>query len=217
MLNFNEREFEEMVINGNDWNGICDFESNDPSLSFQNFYQRVNFHLDEMAPYKKMTIKELKLAQKPWITKEILSKCTQRDSLLSQIKREKDQNKIEILRNQYKTLRNQITKDKRVSKKQYYFDYFKANRKKSSEIWKGIKALVNLKSSTKSSIQLFDKSKNIVNDPSVVSNIFNDYFSDLGRNVQRKIPEERGSFTKYLNKKDKNGRAFINPDGFTFF
>ena len=31
------------------------------------------------------------------------------------------------------------------------------------------------------------------------------------------IPQGRGSFTDYLSKKDKNGRAFINPEGCTFF
>ena len=58
-----------------DWDQICDFEKNDPDFSCKSFYDNINFHLDEMAPYKKMTRKEYKLMLKPWISKEILQKC----------------------------------------------------------------------------------------------------------------------------------------------
>ena len=36
--NFNEREFEEEVINGVDWDEICMFRLNEASLSFENNY-----------------------------------------------------------------------------------------------------------------------------------------------------------------------------------
>ena len=35
----------------------------------------LNFFLDEHAPYRKLTNKEIELIEKPWITKEILEKC----------------------------------------------------------------------------------------------------------------------------------------------
>ena len=54
---------------------------NDANVSLKSFYDKINFHLDEMAPYKKVTQKEFRLMQKPWITKEILRKCTERDAL----------------------------------------------------------------------------------------------------------------------------------------
>ena len=75
---FNEKEFKEMVINGSNWEQICDLAKHDPNLSCKNFYDTINFHLDEMAPYKKVTRKEYKLMLKPCITKEILRTCKMR-------------------------------------------------------------------------------------------------------------------------------------------
>ena len=35
--------------------------------------------------------------------------------------------------------------------------------------------------------------------------------------VQQKIPTQEGDYNFYLDKRDKNGRRFINPDGCTFY
>ena len=87
--NFNEREFEEIVVNGVDWEEICMTRIGDASASFKSFYDTVKFHLDEMAPDHEISKKELKLMLKPWITKEILDKCDKRDVLLKKFKDEK--------------------------------------------------------------------------------------------------------------------------------
>ena len=55
---FNEKEFEEIVIIGYNWEQICDLAKHNPNLSCKSFYDTINFHLDEMAPYKKVTRKE---------------------------------------------------------------------------------------------------------------------------------------------------------------
>ena len=88
MSNFNEREFEELVIQGENWDILCDIERNDSNHSFEMFFNTLNYHLDEMAPYKKITKKEYKLMTKPWITKEILDKCNRRDAILRSISKE---------------------------------------------------------------------------------------------------------------------------------
>ena len=80
---FNDREFEELVIQGLDWDHICSIEQNDPEFSCKNFIKTINFYLDEMTPYKKVTRNECyKLMLKPWISNDILQKCKNRDSIL---------------------------------------------------------------------------------------------------------------------------------------
>ena len=122
------------------------------------------------------------------ISKEILHKCKNRDSILKCISNEKDQ---------------------RDSKKAYYTAYFEKNKYKSSEIWKGIRSLVNINSTTSFNIKLLDENKLIIN-PKKISNIFNDHFSTLGSKIEQKIPFELGNYKNYFNKKDKNGNLFIN-------
>ena len=63
--NFNEREFNEEVINKVDWNNVCKLNQKNPDISCKNFYDTLNFHLDEYAPYRKVTKKELELMQNP--------------------------------------------------------------------------------------------------------------------------------------------------------
>ena len=81
LRNFNNREFEETLSNF-DWNRICNLELNDPDMSCTNFFNGITYLLDEFAPFKKVTKKEMKLLSKPWISNEILKKCKDRDSIL---------------------------------------------------------------------------------------------------------------------------------------
>ena len=214
---FNEREFEEMVINGLDWEEICMIRIGNSSASFKSFHDTLNFHIDEMVPSKKVTLKQFRLMMKPWITRDILKKCDERDSLLKDIKSENDPIRKKILRNNFNTLRNQITREKRQSKKDYFAARFEKNKNTVSNIWKCIRSLVNLKPGKKTEIKLLDENKNVISDSKIISKIFNDHFSALGAKVQQKIPEVDGSFKSYLYKKSPNGKVVINPDGSTFF
>ena len=124
---------------------------------------------------------------------------------------------IDELRDFVNNLRNEITREKRESKKSHYSAYFEKNRKKSSEIWKGIRSLVNIKQKKDCSIKLRDASNNVISDSSKIANIFNRHFASIGYKVQQKIPSNSGSFTDFMNKRDKEGKIIINPDGKIFF
>ena len=93
----------------------------------------------------------------------------------------------------------------------------KKNKEKSSEIWKGINSLVNIKSSKTSIIKLLDENNNLVSDPRKISHKFNHHFSTIGPDIERKIPTVPGSFKDYFNKKDVNGKLLINPSNSSFF
>ena len=89
---FSEKEFEKLVINDLDWNGICDLEKSDHSL--KRFFDTLHFYLDKMAPLRKLISKERKLMSKPSISPEILRKCNERDSILKDIAKETDLEKV---------------------------------------------------------------------------------------------------------------------------
>ena len=56
--NFHEAEFEETVIKGIDWDEICMLRLRNPNVSVKNFFDTLNFHLDKMAPFEKVTLKD---------------------------------------------------------------------------------------------------------------------------------------------------------------
>ena len=68
--NFNEREFLEAIQNINIDDVLC-LDYNDPNFSIDNFYNNINYILDEFAPFKKLNKGQIKLKTKPWINKEV--------------------------------------------------------------------------------------------------------------------------------------------------
>ena len=215
--NFNDAEFEEIVINGIDWDEICMFRLRNPNVSVKNFFDTINFHLDEMAPFEKVTPKNYRLMLKPWITSDILKKCDERNDLLKKIKSETDPIVLSNLRQQYKMLRDSITNEKRENKRVHFAEKFLENKDNSSKIWKEIRSLVNLKPSKSSSIKILDENEKLTSDSGKIANIFNEHYATLGSKVQQKIPTQEGDYNFYLDKRDKNGKRYINPDGCTFY
>ena len=125
--NFNKPEFSEELSNI-DWNYITTNNNIDTNRSYNLFYYKIEKILDEIAPYRKMTKNELRLEQRPWITRGILQSMRKRDNLYKSMAREKDfVLKLEISKS-YKHYRNMIVTLLKQSKKNYYSSYFIENQ-----------------------------------------------------------------------------------------
>ena len=64
---------------------------------------------------------------------------------------------------------------KRDAKTKYYQQYFETYKWKSSKVWKGIKSIVKLNTTSKKYISLIDNKGFNVTDPSKIANLFNNY------------------------------------------
>ena len=122
--NFVDREFNEALsyINSDE---ILLINENDPNVAINNFHH-INYLLDQLAPYKKLSKKELKLKSKPWINNLILIEINKRDKLLHKYSKmkNKDSYTASIIFDEYKKIRNIVTKLKRDSKLEYYHKFF---------------------------------------------------------------------------------------------
>ena len=83
--------------------------------------------MDYMAHHK-MTPKEIKLEQMPWVTREILVSMRVRDTLYKRWKREKDIQFNTSIFTLYKRYRNMIVNLLRRSKQNYYSLFFLQNQ-----------------------------------------------------------------------------------------
>ena len=207
---FNENEFSKSIKNMN-WEEILLLNNNDPNFSLETLYNRVNFILDEMAPYKTLSRKEYKLKSKPWITKEIQFLMWERDKIFHQYCKEKDDQKRQILYNKFKNKRNNLTSIKRNSKKEYYKNYFSLNSKKSAAIWKGIRSLVKIKPTSQRDILILDDDGSLITDPNLIVNHFNKYFVNVGPTIDNKIPLSKHNYTDYLQNFTINNSFFLKP------
>ena len=85
--NFNDDEFgnELKVIN---WDRLFEERNIDEQVSI--FLGKINGLLDEMAPVRRLTKKEINLKQNPWITRGILKSMRNRDKLYREFVKERD-------------------------------------------------------------------------------------------------------------------------------
>ena len=81
--------------------------------------------------------------------------------LLKRITKENDPIKKDNLYATYKDIRNVATRN---NSKTLYFSQFFEKRAKSSDIWKGIRSVVNVKSSRNNNINLLDKNNDLIKD-----------------------------------------------------
>ena len=119
---FNRQEFQD-ELGQIPWTQTID-PNMDTNQSFSTFFDKITHLLDEMAPMKTLSKKQISLTQKPWITSEILSLMHKRDIFYKDFCKEKCALKKERLNIIYKTYRNSVVSMIRNGKKKYYTDFF---------------------------------------------------------------------------------------------
>ena len=122
------------------WDEILLINEIDPNIVINNFHQHINYLLDEFAPYKNLSKKDLKLKSKTWINILVLIEINKCDKILLKYSKMKKINgeTARLICDDYKKIRNKVTKLKRYSKVEYYPSFLDDNIKKSSAICHGI-------------------------------------------------------------------------------
>ena len=146
--NYSHAELVADIINI-DWIAVLEEDKADPNHSFQRFHEKINEILDKHMPWRKLNKKEIRLQTKPWLTNGILNSIKRRDKLLRKCIDAKDPVRKELLRTEYKTLRNRITYTISMSKKNHFQHYFAENCNNIKKTWTGIKNIINICTVTK--------------------------------------------------------------------
>ena len=203
----NKREFEEELSNV-DWSGINENSGTDASYLY--FYKKIEEILDLLAPYRKMTQKEIKLEQMPWITRGVLISMGIRDNYYKRLKVEKDPDIKTQFTVLYKRYRNMILQLLRQSKKNYYASYFLRNQSNAKKTWDGIRNLINVsKKKSSSPTKLIYKNEEKVSNVDMAEAL-NDFFVNIGSSIETKIPKPKQNFSSYL-KNPNNKSIFLSP------
>ena len=90
---------------------------------------------------------------------------------------------LKVIYDEYKIIRNKVTKLKRDIRVEYYHRFFDENKRKSSAIWKGIRSIVNVNSTTRKDIKLLDEKGKNVCDPNKIAELLGKYFASVGNNI----------------------------------
>ena len=101
----------------------------------------------------------------------------------------------------YKRKRNKVNKNVKESKSAYYKNSISCNKNNPKEMWKYINQLIGKKSKT-TGITNIVYSGSSVEDEQEIVNLFNDYFSKIGKILSEKVEITDLEYTNFLKPTD---------------
>ena len=159
---------------------------------FHLFYDKISAITDKHIPFKQITCKEVKLRSKPWITPGI------KRSIQVKNKWDKKFLKTTFCSNKFKYYRNKLNHLLKLSKKQYYTNFFQDNKYNAKNLWHAIKQIVHFKPlSSHHFVKIIENGQEITN-PKLVANAFNNHFANIGNDLLAKMPNVQNSSLDYL-------------------
>ena len=184
--NFDDNEFDKALIEI-DWKSLFHDKNCDEKVEI--FLKHITCLLDKMAPFKKLSKKEIELKQKPWLTSGILKSMKTRDNLYKKFMLAKDPLRKQNLLRDFKIKRNLITSLVRSSKSEYYKNYFSEHCKNAKKTWEGIRNIIKVSTKNRSlPTKLRDGDKHIT-DRKDMAQKFTEFYVNIGNMVEKKIPQ----------------------------
>ena len=198
---FNQNEFDN-ELRAIDWNQL--FFNKSSEESFEIFFQTIERLLDEMAPVRRLTKKEINLLKKPWITTGLLKSMEGRDIDLKKFAAEKDPLIKGQLWERYRIKRNLVKILNRNSKREFYAAFFEENKSNMKRTWEGIRDVVNLNKKNKISITSLNCKGELKSNPKEMTKALNDFFVNIGNMVEAKIPQGNTNYGSYMGERVLN-------------
>ena len=192
---FNQNEFEN-ELKKIDWNHVLQGKNSDSAFEF--FFKTVEKLLDEMAPVRRLSKKEMELQKRPWITFGLLKSMGDRDKIYKKLVKEKDITVRAELLNIYKIKRNLVKMLTRKAKRDYYISFFEENRTDIKKTWEGIRNIVNINKKTRVTPTSLNYKNEVKSSKIDKARALNDFFVNIGNGIEDKIPHGNKDFSAYL-------------------
>lgn len=207
--NFDEIKFREEFDQIN-WDEVLALEKEDPEFSFNTFLCKFDLLFDKHVPLTKQTKRQLRLKDKPWISKGILRSMEVRDNYLREFQNSSNPGIKLFLQFRYKFYRNRIVSLLRISKKLHYSNYFLQNSNNLKKIWKGVNEIISSNPSKSNPNITLEIGNSLSSDPGTVAQTFNDFFSSIADKLREKVPFSRHHFSEWLKLPNPQS-FFISP------
>lgn len=175
-------------------------ELNDVDLLYDKFNKIFSSTVDSQAPLRKLSQRQSKLYQKPWLTRGILNSIKNKTQLHKSHYLFGDI----LMRNFYKSYCNILKKCIQKSKEKYYHETFNNLKNNTKKIWKTINEIVNIKSKISSSPNLIKVNGVNITNPKEIANHFNTFFRNVGPDLAKEIPPTHHNFKDFLTTPNQN-------------
>jgi hypothetical protein len=105
---------------------------------FDKFHTKITSIIDKHIPIRKLSKKEVKIKNKPWITRAIKVSIRIKNGLHKQFI--KTQSSYYYAK--FKIYRNKLNHLIRISKRQYYNNFLNYNCNNTKKLWQGVKKII---------------------------------------------------------------------------
>ena len=196
--NFNDDQFlhEYSLI---DWEKILESTPDNINNTLDAFLNALNNLIDKHAPLKKPSKNEKNRKHSPWISNDIIKSLKKRDKLYKEFIICPDPDKKVRLQNEYKAYRNTIVTLCRLSKTNYYQNFFAAQKNNLKKVWSGIKSLIGNKSKNSGLPNTFKINNIYTSEPKNIADAFNKFYGTIAEKNKLKIPKTHMKFSDYLD------------------
>ena len=191
----NNDTFKDLLKNET-WQELDGLGAEDRYEKFNEIYMK---HYESAYPLKsqRQRRKNERADPKPWITPWLEDAFNRKNTLYRDYVTEPTiQNKAV-----YEKMQKFCKIHKNKAKIRYYKKYFDEHSENSRKQWQLINSLLNRNKKKASINKLVDKEGNVASSPSEISETFNEYFSNIARNLKSKISvhEDTRSYEAFLN------------------
>ena len=161
------------------WN--CVYNEKDAQSAYTNFHKLLSKLYNKHFPLKRCKIGYL--TKLPWLTDSIKKSIKRKNKMYIKSIKSKSSDDIAA----YKTYRNCLNKIIRYAERQYYADLMNKNKSDIKSSWKTINKIINRKKH-KVTNTIFYENTIKIDQPQIISQKFNNLFSNVGINLSKEIP-----------------------------
>lgn len=195
----NEKQFLHILQNET-WDEL--YNSNDVNIAANTFIIKFKDAINFAT--KKIKLNNKCRKRNPWITQGLMRSAAVKQSLYKKsLSNLGDVN----IQNSYKKYRNKLSELIKTAKQNYYKNEIEKNKFCNKTLWKTINSYTNKKTTT-SSIKKIKYEDNIIEDQKMIANKFNTYYSEVGKEMAKKIVKPS---TSVLKKRMFHKSIFFNP------
>lgn len=175
--------------------------------AFGDFQNSLTSIINHNAPLKTINTRSKHFKREPWMTKGLLKSArTQAKLYKKQLHIPKDN----LKHTHYIRYRNLYNTLKRNAKKMYYSDQLNQYKSDIKNTWKILNRLCNKANDKTSYCDSFHINNTTVTDPLDISNEFNKYFTNIGKNMADSIPDSDYDIEHWMKNKNQHS-LFLAP------
>ena len=198
----NENSIQEFLhtLHKTNWNDILN--NYDGPVAFKIFHKRFTDLYNSVFPLVK--VKTNYTNRKPWLSFGLKKSIATKNKLY--LRSIKTKNEVDF--QTYKSYKTMLNRLMRKCEREHYESLMTKNKHNMRKLWMIIKDVINKKKSTTIPCQ-FKIGEEIVTNKRVISNKFNDYFINIGSDLESKIPDQNIDPLNYIQHESQQS-IFLN-------